>query len=403
MKNFGLRSTPTFNASLGEGVKQKWYKTRAGKTALVVGGILLAIALGFAIKTGYILHKVTGGNANLLSSLVRSLPGVGSELQGEQEGRINLLLLGMRGSNDPNGGLLADTIMVVSIHPKKDEGDTAKASIISIPRDLYVTMPGTNEQRKINAVHALGEGRGKGEGMKAMQEVVGQVSGLTIPYVATINFQGFKDLVNALDGIQVTLEEPFTEAVQFQEPKVCDPYVFTVPTNPVQYEHKYYTRKNGTRYIAKSYPLCYNKDVECGGEFTLPAGVSTLDGDKALCFARSRYQSNDFERAKRQQLVMDAIKDKALSLGTVSDFGRINALLETLGDNVSTNLQGWEMKRFYDLYKETGDVEPASFVLSNDNDGLLYAPDVTPEAGYILLPVGNNYDKIHELFRNSLQ
>jgi anionic cell wall polymer biosynthesis LytR-Cps2A-Psr (LCP) family protein len=229
------------------------------------------------------------------------------------------------------------------------------------------------------------------------------VSGLTIPYSASINFQGFKDLVNALDGVQVTLDEPFSEAVQFQEAKVCDPYVFTVPTSPVQYEHKYYTRKNGTRYIAKSYPLCYNKDVECGGEFSLPSGVSTLDGDKALCFARSRYQSNDFERAKRQQLVVDAIKDKALSVGTVSDFGRINALLETLGDNVSTNLQGWEMKRFYDLYKETGDVDQASFVLDTTNEGLLYSPEVTQEAGYILLPVGNNYDKIHELFRNSLQ
>lgn len=402
MNNLGTRQ-PGYKTSLGEGVKEKWYKTRAGKTTIAIGGILLVVALGFAIKTGYILHKVTGGNANLLSSLVRSLPGVGSKLEGEGDGRINLLLLGMRGSNDPNGGTLADTIMVVSVHPKKDENDTAKASIVSIPRDLYVTMPGTSDKVKINAVHALGEQKGKGEGMNAMREVVGTVSGLNIPYAVTINFQGFKDLVNALDGVQITLEEPFTEAMQFQEPKVCDPYVFTVPTNPVQYEHKYYTRKNGTRYIAKSYPLCYNKDVECGGEFSLPAGVSTLDGDKALCFARSRYQSNDFERAKRQQLVVDAIKDKALSLGTVSDFGRINGLLETLGDNVSTNLQGWEMKRFYDLYKETGDVEPTSFVLDSGDDGLLYAPEVTAEAGYILLPDGDNYEKIQELFRNSLQ
>jgi hypothetical protein len=61
------------------------------------------------------------------------------------------------------------------------------------------------------------------------------------------------------------------------------------------------------------------------------------------------------------------------------------------------------MKRFYDLYKETGDLEPASFVLDTTNSGLLYSPEVTPEAGYILLPVGDNYDKIRELFRNSLQ
>lgn len=401
--NYREQRGSRITSGIGEGGKQKWYKTRAGKTGLIIGGIILVIVLGFAIKTGYILNKITGGNANILSSLVRSLPGVGSELKGEDEGRINILLLGMRGSNDPNGGNLSDTIIVLSIHPKNDENDTPKASLVSIPRDLYVTVPGTNDQRKINAIHSLGEEKGKGEGMTAMRQAVEEVSGLSIPYSATINFTGFKDLVNALDGIQVNLDEPFTEAVQFQEPKVCDPYVFTVPTSPVQYEHKYHTRKNGTRYIAKSYPLCYNKDVECGGEFSLPAGVSTLDGDKALCFARSRYQSNDFERAKRQQLVIDAIKDKALSVGTVSDFGRINSLLETLGNNVTTNLQGWEMKRFYDLYKSTGDIEPNSLVLDTTTSGLLYSPDVTDDRGYILLPVGDNYDKIRELFRNSLQ
>jgi LCP family protein required for cell wall assembly len=387
----------------GERGKMKWYQKRTGRVLIIIGILLVAIGIGFAIKTGFILNKVTGGNANIFSSLMRSLPGVGNELEGEKEGRINILLLGMRGSEDPNGGTLADTIMVISIHPKSEENDTPKASMISIPRDLYVTVPGTSEQRKINAVHALGEEGGKGDGMTAMRKAVEEVSGLTIPYAVTINFQGFKDLVNALDGVEVTLEEPFTEAVQFQEPKVCDPYVFTVPTSPIQYENKYYTRKNGTRYIAKSYPLCYNKNVECGGEFSLPAGANKLDGDKALCYARARYQTNDFERAKRQQQVIEAIKKKALSAGTVSDFGRINGLLETLGNNVATNLQGWEMKRFYDLYKETGDVEPKTFVLDTTNDGLLYAPEVTKEAGYILLPVGDNYDKIKALFAGSLQ
>jgi LCP family protein required for cell wall assembly len=382
----------------------RWYKKRWAQALIVLGIAFLLVGGFFAVKTGYILQKITGGNANLLSSLVRSLPGVGSKLEGEDEGRINILLLGMRGADDPNGGTLADTIMLVSLHPKQNDQDTAKASIISIPRDLYVTVPGTNEQRKINAVHALGEEKGKDGGMDAMREIVQEVTGQKVPYAVKINFQGFKDLVNALDGVEVTLDEPFTEGVQFQEPQVCDPYVFTVPTSPVQYQSKYYTRKNGTRYIAKSYPLCYNKNVECGGEFSLPAGVNKLDGDKALCYARARYQTNDFERAKRQQKVIEAIKDKALSAGTVSDFGRINALLQTLGDNVETNLQGWEMKRFYDLYKETGDVKPKNEVLDADGPkSLLYAPEVTKEHGYILLPVGDNYQKIQELFRNSLQ
>ncbi|MEK7182011.1 MAG: LCP family protein [Patescibacteria group bacterium] len=366
--------------------------------------VLVLIALGaFAWKTGFILNKVSGGNANIFRSLIKSLPGVDDKLLGEKDGRINILLLGMRGENVPGGGLLADTIMVLSIHPKQGDDDTSKASLISIPRDLYVTVPGKNEKRKVNAVFALGEERRHGGGgMEDMRTIIGEVTGLEIPYAVTINFQGFTDLVNALGGIDVTLNEPFNEGLQFHEPQVCDPYVYTVPTKPMQYQYKYYTRQDGTKYIAKAYPLCYNKDEECGGNFTLPAGNNHLEGIKALCYARARYTSNDFERARRQQQVIQSIKVKALSVGTLTDFSKVNAMLDSLGNNASTNLEAWEMKRLFEVYQAMGDVQPKQKVLENTEEGLLYNPEMTEETGYILLPRGDNYDRIHELFRNSL-
>jgi polyisoprenyl-teichoic acid--peptidoglycan teichoic acid transferase len=194
---------------------------------------LIAIAIGaFALKTGFALNKITQGGGNIFQSIIKSLPGADQSLEGEKEGRVNILLLGMRGENVPGGGLLADTIMVLSIHPKSDvEGDQSKASLISIPRDLYVTVPGGTEQRKINAVFALGEERSRGGGgIEDMTKVVSEVIGQPVPYAVTINFQGFTDVVNALGGIEVTLDKPFTEAMQFREPQVCDPYVFTEPT-----------------------------------------------------------------------------------------------------------------------------------------------------------------------------
>lgn len=373
------------------------------RLSIFLAAVFLAIGVGVAIKTGVILNKVSEGNANIFRSLVKSLPGAKDELKGEKEGRINVLLLGMRGENVPGGGLLADTIMVLSIHPSSGPEDPSKASLISIPRDLYVTVPGREEKRKINAVFALGEERARREGGIAdMQMSVGEVIGQPIHYTVTINFKGFTDLVNALGGITLNLSEPFTESLQFHEPQVCDPYVYTVPTKPPQFQHKYHVRKDGTRYIAKSYPLCYNRSEECGGSFSLPKGENTLDGTKALCYARSRVNSNDFERARRQQIVIQEIKKKALSIGTLTDFSKVNAMLESLGNNASTNMEAWEMKRFFDLYQKIGEVPINQKVLEDSEEGLLYAPPVTEEAGYILLPRGDSFGRIHELFKNSL-
>lgn len=75
--------------------------------ALLAGGV-------FAWKTGAFLNKISEGNANIFKSLVKNLPGVEKKLQGEDEGKINILLLGMRGEGMDGGALLADTIMVLS-------------------------------------------------------------------------------------------------------------------------------------------------------------------------------------------------------------------------------------------------------------------------------------------------
>jgi anionic cell wall polymer biosynthesis LytR-Cps2A-Psr (LCP) family protein len=287
----------------------------------------------------------------------------------------------------------------------------SKASLISIPRDLYVKVPGRDEQRKINAVYALGEERSHGGGgIEDMRTIVGEVTGLSIPYGVTINFQGFKDLVNAIGGITITLELPFEEGMQFRGlEKRCDGITYTVPSG--SYEEKRIQRKNGTYYAnPKRYPLCFEKmttaaiaELECGGNFKLPAGENLLDGEKALCYARARYTSSDFDRARRQQEVIKLIKAKALSLGTLTDFSKVTAMLDSLGNNVSTNLEAWEMKRMLELYQKAGDAGNINQkVLENSEEGLLYNPPQTKETGYILLPIGDNYDRIKELFRNSL-
>lgn len=371
--------------------KKTWFK--------VIGiFILLLIIAGGALawKTGVVLNKITKGG--ILGSLVRSIPGIKNDLKGEAEGRVNVLLLGMRGENLPGGGLLSDTIIIASVKPKDN-----KVSMISIPRDLYVTVPGSDEKRKINAVHALGEMDGKGQGLENMKTIVSEVTGLPINYAVSLNFTGFKQLVDAIGGIEITLDKPFDEPIQFNEPHVCDSETYTVPTG------KYDVKKTkvyvpGTQIvkrerIVKMYPLCTNPNLECGGEFRLSAGKQTLDGNQALCFARSRVTSSDFERAKRQQIILQLIKEKLLSAGTLADFGKLNGILDSLGDNARSDMQAWEIKRIYELYSGMQNPQVYQRVLENSEEGFLYYPGESA-AGYILLPIGDNYSRIQEMAKN---
>lgn len=132
----------------------------------------------------------------------------------------------------------------------------------------------------------------------------------------------------------------------------------------------------------------------------MSVGENILDGNQALCYARSRKTSSDFERAKRQHIVIEAIKKQAMSTGTLTSFDKVTGIMESLSNNVRTNFEAWEMQRMYDLYIKLGDVEPQSRVLDTTEEGLLYHPEKNdPSAGYILLPRGNNYDQIGLYFR----
>ncbi|KKR22140.1 MAG: Cell envelope-related function transcriptional attenuator common domain containing protein [Candidatus Moranbacteria bacterium GW2011_GWA2_39_41] len=379
--------------------KPSFFKRKWVKVSMIIIAILAIGGGVFAWKATNLLNKISDGNGGIFSSLIHSLPGVTEKLKGEKEGQVNIALLGMRGEGVEGGGLLADTIMVVSIRPTDN-----KASMISVPRDLYVTVPGTQTQQKINAVHAYGEQKGKGQGMQDMKKILSEVTGLDVAYAASINFEGFKNLVDNIGGINFHLDAPFSETMQFRGLKQrCDGIIYTVPSGEV--ETKRIQRKNGTYYAnPKIYPLCFAKEVkqeelECGGDFSLPAGDVTLNGDQALCLSRSRVTSSDFERAKRQQLIIQAIKNKLLSAGTLTDFAKLNNILDDLGDNTRTDMQAWEMKRFYELYMEMNNPQIYQRVLENSEEGFLYNPPANG-AGYILLPIGDNYDKIRDMAKN---
>lgn len=357
----------------------------------------------FAYKTGHILNKISeSNNSNIGSFLgILSAMGIKQNIAVDEQGRTNVLLLGMRGENMPGGGLLTDTIMVASLKLDKTEGSNDdKIGLISIPRDLYVKIPETQQHNKINFIYHYGETNTNESGLSYMKKITSEVTGLDIHYGIVLNFNGFEELIDTVGGIEIDLSEPFVEPIQFHEMKVCDGDKggsFTVKTG--EFDHK--KDKNGR--IVKSYPLCYNSYEECGGIFSLPAGKQVLDGEKALCYVRSRVTSSDFDRARRQQLVLNKLKEKMISIDTFSDFSKVNGILNAVGDNVKTDMNSSEMKNLFDGYMGIQDAVIEQKVLENSEEGLLTSPNNYPqEVGYIVIPRAgqDNYSEIHQLINS---
>ena len=311
----------------------------------------------------------------------------------------------MRGASNPNGGLLADSSMVVSLAPKDN-----KISYVSIPRDLLVQGVEDSNLSKINAIYERGYVKGGvAQGIKDVEQKYSEVAGVPIHYTIIVNYDAFTAAVNAVGGVPITLAKPFEETAQFNQSGVCDGSYFTVPTGKFETKTKKIRnsitgRVIGTK-VTKQYPICTPAAdaLECHGDFKLPSGPQTLDAATAMCFARARDNSSDFARAKRQQMILQALKSKALSIGTLADFNKINGILNSFGDNVSTDLEGWEMKELYSVYMALDKNNPTVIqrVLEEDpTQGLIYGKK-DPTYGDVLLPVGDNYTKINQLVQNT--
>lgn len=204
------------------------------------------------------------------------------------EGAKNILVLGSD-SRDPDNssGSRADTIIVAHL-PK----DRSSAQLISIPRDTWVPVPSTKDGRhggreaKINASYAWG-------GIPLMVQAVEKFTGVRIDHVALIDFAGFKDIVDALGGVDITVDESFTS---------------THSLNP-----------DGRRHFDK--------------------GRQHMDGAAALDYARERFafKDGDFARIRHQQQVIKAILDRAASGGLLANPAKLNSFVRASADAVSVD------------------------------------------------------------------
>lgn len=291
----------------------------------------------------------------------------------ETDGRTNILIIGTdKRSSSGEGNYLTDTLLVASIG--KIDKDVV---LISLPRDLWVAWEddyGTVQHSKINEIYPL-TGRDSSKLITAIEDVLG----MPIHYYGSVTFDMFQDIINILGGIEVDVEKTFTDYEYPIEGKENDPI------------------------IANRYET-----------ITFTKGINKMDGETALKYVRSRHGDNnegtDFARAKRQQKVIEAIKQKVFSTNTLLNINTLKELYDTYRNNVDTNIEIGTIQSFYLLSQQIQFDQIVSIVLDDrsaaDEGGLLYAPEDKEkyEGRYVLIPQAGDGDfsQIHAYVKKYL-
>lgn len=340
--------------------KRKIFFISKTLVSLLIIFIILLIFFGInIISSGENLAK-TLGNLSLWQQIKHLIGSEDKKLAGEEEDRINILLLGMGGEGH-EGPYLSDTIILASFKPS-----TKQVALISIPRDLYVPIPGYG-WRKINNANAFGEVTQPGEGSKFASQVIGNVFGLPIHYYIRIDFAGFVKIIDDLGGVTINVENTLDDEYYPVKGKES-------ATTSERFEHLY---------IAK--------------------GQKHLAGEMALKYVRSRQakgiEGSDFARSQRQQKVLLAVKEKTLTFSTLINPYKINRLTNTLSQHLKTNLQIWEIIRLFQLGKEGKYEDIINRVFDDSPNGPLYST-INGGGAFILSPKAGDFSELQDIVQN---
>ncbi len=269
-------------------------------------------------------------------------------LTGQEDDRINILLLGIGGSGH-DGAYLSDTNIILSLKPS-----THEIAMVSVPRDLAVKID-QHGYRRINEANSYGEAKDPGNGGEYARKIFAETFGVDIPYYVRVDFKAFVEVVDTVGGITVDVPRAFVDT---SYPGANDAYQ-TVRFEP---------------------------------------GIQTMDGARALIYARSRHGNNgegsDFARARRQQQVILAVKEKILSFGTYTNPATVKNLIDSLAANVKTNLDLSQIIYLGNFAKETSKDTVKTLVLDDSPTGFL-KPTIGSTGAYLLAPKTGSFENIN--------
>lgn len=378
---------------------------------------LISLGVIFLIITGLIVFRVFGFYNAIHTEAQEPRT---EEQKKEEKTEYTVLLLGYGGGTH-EGTYLTDSIMVVHV-----DLQTKKAILISLPRDIWVSVPTTTTEdfhSKINALYQMGmfpenypavdrslvtEDNPSG----ILKRAVEDITGLEVDAFAAIDFEGFVKTIDTLGGINVDVERTFTDYEYPIEEKMNDlcgrdeefaqiePIINKEMSEEDQkklFEEKpeletFYTD------IKERPPIAFPCRYEI---LTFEKGETEMDGETALKYARSRHalgDGGDFNRARRQQKVIEAAKQKVLNIGFIP---KIVPLLNDLEQHVKTDLPLSELNKLLLEARNADKYSTDSLVLSDN----FLSDDYSSYGGYIIVPKAglDNWSQVRKTIQQMIK
>ncbi len=340
------------------GPQQRRPRRRRRGVGCLVAAVIVIVLCVFAFST---LQKVLAfGSAISKQTPLSTQTGYMSTAD-----RTNVLIMGYGGGSH-DGANLTDSIAVVSLMPQSHH-----TSLISVPRDLWVqNPPNSGQYSKINAVYstALAQGKSVDDAGNIAAQKISVVTGLDVKYWLTINFTGFRDLINSLGGVDV--------------------------------------------YVPDSFNACYPKNDDAAVDASwlkaqFNKGMQHMDGATAIEYARAREplevcgmgtsenqsELTDFARSARQQIIMKAVLAKVKQVSTWPHlFDAMSALQHT----IYTNMSLADLSEFV-LHMDLNDSHTAKVGLRN-----AVVDTTEPDGEAALSPANNNWQTIADYVKQNL-
>ncbi len=327
--------------------------------------------------------------------------------------RVNIMLLGIAGGIH-DGANLTDTIMIVSYNLK-----TNQLYLISIPRDLWLP----SLRSKANAAYEIGLSQKNGLGFS--KTVMGNILGIPIHYGLRIDFRGFIQAVDAIGGVDVTIDNSFDDynypidgkeddLCGYEEKEIDFPEDQAKQLNITAGKRKVFVAPDGKIATDSAQEDLGAKYFSCRYEhISFKKGIIHMDGTTALKFVRSRHGTNneasDFARSRRQANILEAIRTKVLSVETLTNPTKISELIKAFGKSVDTDLSVKDGLEIFNLLKKIDkthtlvlDDSPREG-LPNGRTSLLTHPSSSDyEGAYVLISQDDDFSIVAGYIRKVL-
>lgn len=364
--------------SQGKAKRRKNPEQKSRRRKWILRGLLAVVVVAVLIG-GYVFIKGLIATSNVFQGNILEV-FQNQPLKEDANGRSNILIVGTS-EDDPGhqGGSLTDSMMILSL-----DQDNKNAYMISIPRDLYVKFGkacNSGYAGKINEYYnCVKEGDDKEQIQAALTNeagFVGDIFGLDVQYGVNVNYTVMRELVKAVGGsITVTIES--------RDPRGQMDSNFDWKCGV------------GDRKVSRAEVL---KRCPPSGHFIdYPNGPVTLDPERALYLAQARgdraptygFEQSNFDREKNQQKIIKALREKAVSAGTLSDFGKVTAIIDALGNNLRTTFDAKEIRTLISLAQDIKSEDIQSISLIDGDEPVMTTGNVNGMS--VVRPVAGVYD-----------